>query len=195
MKRTMTINFKVGRMALTVAAAWWIVTGACAHACSPSPAKRAGLQDGIAANLVAAGRPGRVHLPPASKANDLGAPTVVGMWHVVYTTDGQAVGEGFDTYSADGTETLVDNENPATDNVCTGVWVQTGPLTYKLTHPSWNFDTNGNLIGTVIIRDSVTLGKDGNSYTASETIDLFDNSGTPTGHFEFSLAATRIKPI
>ncbi len=36
------------------------------------------------------------------------------------------------------------------------------PRDYKLKHPGWNFDANGNLLGTFILRESITLDNGGN---------------------------------
>ena len=132
--------------------------------------------------------------PDAAKANDTLNPSIVGLWHSVYTYSGQIVDQSFETYRDDGSEMEVDLGPPAIGNVCNGTWEQTGTLTFKLTHPAWNFDENGNLIGTVIIRDVVTLDRSGNKFTGTETVDLFDANGRFQSHSEGVVKSTRVSP-
>jgi len=127
----------------------------------------------------------------AQGANPL---AITGLWLTSYLIGGQIVDQGFELWHDDGTEILIDTAPPATDNVCVGVWVQTAPLTYQLTHPSWTFDLNGNLTGTAMIRNVVIMERGGNKFTGTFTVDLFNNSGQQIDHFEGQLSATRIKP-
>lgn len=119
-------------------------------------------------------------------------PSIVGLWIGTVYIDGQEAFHGYETWSGDGTEVLIDDSAPATDNVCIGVWVQTGPLTYRLKHPSWVFDMNGNLTGTVMITEDIDLANGGNSYVANVTIDEFDTAGNFLGRQTATLKATRI---
>jgi len=127
----------------------------------------------------------------AQGANPL---AITGLWLTSYLISGQIVDQGFEVWHDDGTEILIDTAPPATDNVCVGVWVQTAPLTYQLTHPSWTFDLNGNLTGTAMIRNVVIMERGGNKFTGTFTVDLFNNSGQQIDHLEGQLSATRIKP-
>ena len=53
-------------------------------------------------------------------------------------------------FYADGNETENDIAvPPATENVCYGVWEQTGRDTFKMRHLGWVFDLNGVFMGTV----------------------------------------------
>ena len=101
-------------------------------------------------------------------------PTAVGLWQSTFAgTDGSTY-VGFETIYADGNELLVDNSAPATDNVCSGVWEQTGPRTYKINHPSWDFDLSGNLIGVVVLTDTITIDANGNRYKGTATVTVYD---------------------
>lgn len=120
--------------------------------------------------------------------------SIVGLWQITFYYEGQPVDVGFDVWHSDGTELLNDTPPPATGNVCVGVWTQTGPVTYKLKHPSWTFDSNGNLTGTAVIRENVTLSPGGNKFTGTYTISYYDTSGNPTGSFNGLVQATRITP-
>jgi hypothetical protein len=129
----------------------------------------------------------------ADQANSKQSPaSIVGLWYVSYTSGGQVIDQAFEQWHGDGTEILNDTSAPATDNVCLGVWQQTGPHTYQLKHPSWYFDLNGNLLGTVIIRETIRLSSDGNSFSGSSTDDAFDTLGNFLGEDTATVAGKRI---
>jgi hypothetical protein len=91
---------------------------------------------------------------------------------------------------------IIDISPPVLDNVCNGVWTQTGTFTYSLYHVSWLFDLNGNLTGTAVFRETMTLSRDGNTFTGSGTFEAFDNDGKSLGkQGPAQITATRIKPI
>ena len=119
---------------------------------------------------------------------------IVGLWYATFTSGGQTVDVAFDGWHSDGTEILNDYVNPIEGNVCLGVWVQTGPRTFKLKHPSWAFDTTGTLTGTVLIRETVTVSPDGNSYRGNYTYDIYDTTGAFVTELTGTVAATRIRP-
>jgi len=104
------------------------------------------------------------------------------------------VDQAFDAWQSGGSEILNDYTNPIEGNVCLGVWTQTGPQTYKLKHPSWTFDSSGNLTGTAYIAESVTVDAGGNGYIGIYVINFFDTSGNPVGSFNGTLKAHRVLP-
>ena len=121
-----------------------------------------------------------------------GAPSIVGLWNVKFYSGGTLADNAFDAWHSDGTEVLNDFTNPIEDNVCLGVWIQTEPGSYKLKHPSWTFDTSGNLTGLAVILETVTVDAGGNDYTGNYSIDFFDTMGNPVGSFQGTLKAQRI---
>lgn len=118
--------------------------------------------------------------------------SIVGLWNVNFLSGGEVVDVAFDAWHSDGTEILNDYTDPIEGNVCLGVWQQTGPRAYKLKHPSWYFDTTGTLQGTVIIRETVHLSPDGNSYSGSYAYDIFDVKGNFLEELTGQIQATRI---
>ena len=120
--------------------------------------------------------------------------SIVGLWKTVYYYQGQVSDVAFETWERGGTEILNDYTNPIEDNVCLGVWVRTGPRTFKLKHPSWTFDTSGNLTGTAIIRATVTVDGDADRFSGSYTVDLYETSGHFLGQVAGPLKGTRIRP-
>lgn len=154
------------------------------------------------ARNLAGGTP-RLLRPPAGAPKTTDAPQVdadpngaiVGLWHTYLSVGGQVIDEAFDMFNYGGTEMMVDTAAPATDNVCNGVWVQTGPLTYRVTHPSFFFDMTGTLQGTVIIRSVITLDRPAGKLTGTVTVDVFDNNSKLVDHQEGAvLTGTRINP-
>ena len=116
---------------------------------------------------------------------------IVGLWHVKYYSGGVEIDNAFDAWTSDGLEILNDYTDPIEDNVCLGVWSQSGE-TYRLRHPSWTFDTSGNLTGIAVIAELVTVASDGNSYSGTYSINLFDTAGNPVGTYQGTLKAERI---
>ena len=131
--------------------------------------------------------------PPADD-DAAGNQAIVGLWLTTVLIGGQPVFQGFESFTSDGLEFLNDNGAPQAGNVCLGVWAPTGKNTLKVYHPSWNYDTNGNVIGTVIIKSQITIDSGGNSYKGTVTVDTYDLNGKPVagGSFSGQLSAKRI---
>lgn len=129
---------------------------------------------------------------PGPMASAIKDASIVGLWKVIFTSGGVMSDEGFDIWHADGTEVLNDTPPPATGNVCLGVWSQTGKSSYKLLHVSWTFDEYGNLNGTALIHEQVTVSDDGNSYQGVYSIDVFDLANNNVFHQDGQLSAQRI---
>lgn len=138
-----------------------------------------------------------MYLPPSRPDRSTpeargGSPSIVGLWQVNFTSGGQVVDQAFEVYHGDGTELMVDTSAPASDNVCVGVWAQTGGLTFKLNHPSWTFDAQGNLNGTATIKLDITLDANSNIFTGTFAVDVFDLHGTVLQHLTGTVAAKRV---
>jgi hypothetical protein len=125
-------------------------------------------------------------------AGSSAANSVVGLWMVNFVSEGQIVDQGFDSWSADGTEILNDDPPPSTGNVCLGTWVKIAPNTYLLKHPSWTFDDAGNVNGMAIIRENIAVDASGMTYKGTYTIDFVTLSGNPIQSFSGTISATRI---
>jgi hypothetical protein len=124
---------------------------------------------------------------------------IVGFWHVTFISkgtgfipDGTVVDMGFSQWHSDGTEILNSSRPPATSNFCLGVWEKTGPSTYKLNHFALSSDLNGNMVGPGNIRENVTLGPQGTTYTGTFSIDQYDTSRNLLAHIVGEVKATRI---
>jgi hypothetical protein len=131
-------------------------------------------------------------------------PSIIGMWHVVFT--GQSMNDGpytlpepFDNsvvvWHPDGTE-IMNSSRPAQDgNFCLGVWKQTGRREYFLNHIPWQGnDPTGSPQGGAQILEKITLSQDGNHYTGTFSFQAYDINGNPTLMITGGLKATRITP-
>jgi hypothetical protein len=109
---------------------------------------------------------------------------MVGLWHIQFTVGGQTIQEAYQLWNIGGTEVHNPNVDPRGGNVCLGVWKHASRGTYKLAHRVWNYDTNGNFMGTIHLSETVTPGQGGNTHSGSFTLDFYDPSGT----FQFEVA-------
>ncbi|HWF76780.1 MAG TPA: hypothetical protein VN694_06345, partial [Caulobacteraceae bacterium] len=64
---------------------------------------------------------------------------------------------------------------PASENFCLGVWQQTGAFRYHLNHYALSYDpASGLLNAKVTIKEDVTLGPGGQTFTGPFTLDVLD---------------------
>ena len=146
---------------------------------------------------------------------------IVGLWAFKYTSmgnsktlgipDGAPIDNGTTGWFADGNEiTFSGARNPIVGATCIGVWKQTGERTYVLNHIglSWNpvapsaapagpgnpGGGPGAPGGPAFIKQSVTLSRDGQSYTGTFSINqLLPDGKTPAAPaIKGTIAATRI---
>jgi hypothetical protein len=146
---------------------------------------------------------GPAHL---TEVNEPGA-SIVGMWHVTFTAEGNSEGPPDNTpidnavvvWHSDKTE-IMNSGRPAQDgDFCLGVWEEVGRCHYKLNHFAWmgNDTTNapggiGNPAGPTHITEDVTLSPDGKHYTGTFILDAYDSSFNPVTHIEGVINGTRI---
>jgi hypothetical protein len=128
----------------------------------------------------------------AAREDGPASTSIVGLWQVNFVSGGQIVDQAFEAFHSDNTEIMVDTSAPASDNVCIGVWAQTNGNTIKLNHPSWTFDSNGNLNGTATIRTTVTAGPHANTFAGTFTVDVFDLAGNKILHLAGTVTGKRI---
>jgi hypothetical protein len=119
--------------------------------------------------------------------------SVVGLWQVTYSSGGAVVDMAFEVFHSDGTEMLNDITPPAEGNVCLGVWVQVEARNYRLNHPSWVFDANGNLTGTAVFDVHITMGE-ANTLSGTYSLTYYDTHGAKGTVYTGTLAATRVLP-
>ena len=119
---------------------------------------------------------GDAELAPQTEGPDTDN-SIVGLWHVTYTSGGQPLYESFDQWHIDGTELENPNLAPATGPLCLGVWKQVGQRTFRLHHVGWNFDINGNSLGTFTLNETNTIGPNGKTYQGTFDLKFYDVGG------------------
>jgi|GEM_PF-656711 len=114
-------------------------------------------------------------------------------------SDGTPIDHAYVQWHADGTE-LMNSGRPAGDgDFCMGTWAQTGPRTYTLNHfmlswaqyasaapdqnppspplpPGGLYFVNNEFVGPASIQETVTLAKDGQSYTGTFVLTQYDKN-------------------
>jgi hypothetical protein len=130
-------------------------------------------------------------LAPGTVAADNNS-SIVGLWHVLYTSGGQPLYESFDQWHSDGTELENPNLPPATGPLCVGVWKQTGPRTFRLHHVGWNFDPNGNFLGPFTLDETNVVDPHGQIYQGTFDLKFYDVNGNLVQEVAGTQRATRI---
>lgn len=99
--------------------------------------------------------------------------------------DGTVMDHAYIAWHADGTETTNSGRPAADANICMGTWAQTGPRTYMLNHfmLGWAQNVNANgvdidntFVGPGHLQETVTLSKDGSSYTGTFVFTIYDTN-------------------
>ena len=147
-------------------------------------------------SLVAAlGMPSAVQNAVAenSKDNSDRNDSIVGLWHVQFFVGGQAIQEAFQIWNLGGTEVHNINQDPRLGTVCLGTWVESPRGTYKLAHRVWNYDSNGNFLGTIHLTEVVHLTQNGSEHTGPITLDFYGPSGSFQTEVTGTVVAQRIQ--
>ena len=128
-----------------------------------------------------------------------GDPSIVGLWKIAFKVfppgvpDGIVVDAGYATWHSDGTELMNSGRPPLTSSFCMGVWQQDGRRTYRLNHVALSWDPSGTVfVGPAQIRETVTVSREGRSYSGTFTIDQFDTVGNTVMHAEGRVTGERI---
>jgi hypothetical protein len=114
---------------------------------------------------------------------------IVGTWLVSYGPGGEA----FIQWHSDGTEWENINHAVLTGNICMGSWKVVGPHKVFRNHFGWLFSA-GMVSGWFNETETDTLSEDGNSYTGTNELKMYDLSGNQTADIHGTASATRISP-
>ena len=179
--------FRGASVALAAMGMLFAATNAVAACGDPS-----GLKPGVALKLPFLAQPGG----DAERALQTKAPdnstSIVGLWYVNYTSGGQLLYESFDQWHSDGTELENPNLAPATGPLCVGVWKQVGTRTFRLHHVGWNFDINGNSLGSFTLDETNTVSRNGLTYKGTFDLKFYDVDGNLVDEVTGTQTATRI---
>jgi len=122
--------------------------------------------------------------------------SIVGMWNVQFQGSGGFTDFGYQQWHSDGTEFMNSGGRPpAIQNYCLGVWQRSGPNRYRLNHWALNYEPDGTWAGRVNIREEVTVASNGQSFTGTFTIDVYDpqnNHVGPSPDVSGTVSGTRV---
>ena len=112
-------------------------------------------------------------------------PTIVGLWHVIYTNsaDQSIFNDTFDTWHSDGTEFESAFLAPAAGDVCVGVWKRTNLRSITNYHVGWLFNPSTPLAtatNTFTLEEEITVAEDNKSYSGRFTFKVWNLDGSPT---------------
>ena len=125
-------------------------------------------------------------------------PTIVGLWHAIYTNsaNNEVFNDSFKTWHIDGTEVESAFLNPAGGNVCMGVWKATELRTVKLHHTGWLYNATtptATATNYFTVDEVVTVAPHGRSYSGTFLFKVWNLDGTPTPvEVKGTITATRI---
>jgi hypothetical protein len=126
---------------------------------------------------------------------------IVGFWRVTFTSkgntafgipDGATIDKGFAQWHSDGTEIMNSSRQPSTGSFCLGTWKKIGGGKYRLNHFALSFD-DGVHLGYANIREEVILSDDGNSFSGSFIIAIYDGQGNAGPVLKGDITGTRVK--
>jgi hypothetical protein len=192
------VGGRAGRMLVACIAVCAILAGSARAQCGSAARKAAALpglqmsQDFATRSPEALSQTGSIQ----AQSEDSSEIPITGLWKVVLVSGGATVDVGFEQWHSDGTEMLNDTPPPASGNVCLGTWEKTGPRTYSLVHPAFNFDSTGTTVVSIFIeRMQVVIAPDGNSFMGTFTWDSYNFSGNPLPgtHLAGAVTGKRIK--
>lgn len=130
------------------------------------------------------------HFSPPKSQRSYGS--IVGVWQVSYSVNGQVALNTIDTWSGDGNEFLSADKNPILGNVCAGVWQSKGMRGAQLHHLGWTFDGTGTPTGTLVDDESVTLNRRGTGYTGDFDFKFYDTDGNLVKEVTGTSSAARV---
>ena len=129
-------------------------------------------------------------------------PAIVGLWK--FQMAGFLTDFGTQAFHAGGTETVFSaGGDPATGDVCQGVWRKVGRSTYTLNHIAMGWTAPGAQYGLLIrIHMALKVDRSGNSFTGNYTVavfasspqDPFNESAGPFVSGTGTISATRVIP-
>ena len=114
-------------------------------------------------SAMAAGQPGVAISTPSLQTDAQGSgakgenTSIVGLWHVLFTVNGQTIQEAFQVWNAGGHRGAQPECRPEIGQRLPGGVEACGAHgTYKLAHRVWNYDTNGNFLGTINLSETLS---------------------------------------
>jgi hypothetical protein len=178
----------------TAFAASLTLVGLSAHAGCTDPSA-AGEQSVVERSLVEQAVPLGLSLSPPSTSNSRGTPaeSIVGQWHVKYTTAGAPFADAFMQWHSDGTEWEMINQPVLGGNICMGSWKTVDQTHVFRHHMGWLFK-DGAYNGYFTENETDEVARDGNSYRGVNSTKIYDKNGAFQVELPGTSSAVRIAP-
>jgi hypothetical protein len=112
---------------------------------------------------------------------------IVGLWDVHVTISNCSTGapltnyRGLHKYELGGTGQVVPATNPAALSAHMSIWSYVRENEYQLVFKMFRFDSAGNNIGWIIVRNNVAINEDATEYAGSGKAEIFDSNGNIVG--------------
>jgi hypothetical protein len=132
---------------------------------------------------------------------------IVGMWHVMFTAEGNSEGPPNGTpidnaiivWHGNGTEIMNSGRPPQDGDFCMGIWKKVARNKYRVNHFAWggNDTTNaptgiGHPTGPTRIIEAVTVSADGNCLSGTFALRATDTTGKTTAFILGTITGTRV---
>lgn len=112
---------------------------------------------------------------------------IVGVWdvqvtnYICGTTTPLASFRALHKYELGGTAQVVPATNPALLSAHMGIWRHVKKNHYQLEFKMFRFDTSGNNIGWIVVKNDVAINEDATGYAGTGQAEIFDSSGNSVG--------------
>jgi hypothetical protein len=116
--------------------------------------------------------------------------SIVGLWDVHYSSDGEEYFHTYQQWHADGLEFEVNSIAPGA--VCQGVFQEGFNGQVRDFHVVFIYDANGKVNGHIEEKENVIVSLDGDSYHGTANQTIFDLNGNQIGQATLTVKATRI---
>ena len=118
--------------------------------------------------------------------------SIVGTWIVSYTSGGNPFGDAFIQWHDDGTEWENIDFPVLGGNLCMGNWQPLSHRQVRRSHIGWLY-TDGTISGYFTETETDTLSRDGDSYTGTNDMKIFDLDGNLQVELTGGSSATRFQ--
>ena len=170
---------KIGLLSMLVAAFSATAMAQCGGSFSALAVAAASVRS--QSNLSQSASPSSVQNQSAAANDNAVNTSIVGLWHIRFLVGGELFQEAFQIWNAGGTEVHNPNVDPRQGNVCLGTWTEAAPLTFKLAHRVFLYDTEGHFMAVGHLTETLTLSDRGNTHSGTFTIQAYDLAGNPLG--------------
>ncbi len=117
-----------------------------------------------------------------------------GSWRVTVTPKGIDPFEALATYAAGGGYIFTDTfPNPVSPTPAHGAWEFVEPRVFRISFVKFNFNSKGQIEGSLNVRGTITLNDTGDEYTSQEQVEVRNPEGEVIFANTATTAATRMR--